>query len=101
LRRVGWIVTGLVGLVWLIEELPAPKSSPQPGCATSWRRTNDGWERLETIVPPSTPSCPALHPSVLASAQALLSLLALIAWGSAESQENRRRDARNSRQAGL
>lgn len=101
MRRTGWLLVFVVGLLWLVEELPPSLDSAQPGCDTDWRRTSDGWERLDPIASPADTSCsPALHPVLLAVAQVLLSLFALVAWGTAASQENPPRHARNSRPPG-
>jgi len=97
LRRIGWLLVFVVGLLWLVEELPPSLDSAQPGGDANWRRTRDGWERLDPIAPPAaTPSSPTLHPVLLAVAQVLLSLFALVAWGRAASQEDHPRHARNS-----
>ncbi len=91
--RAGWLLACLIAVVWLERELPRPDMSLPSHYDLSWRRTCDGWERLRHLTPPPDPHHPALHPGVVAAAQVLVSLLALVVGGPAKPgvERNRRR----------
>jgi hypothetical protein len=80
LQRVVWILAAVVGTVWVASELPAPDSPAPASCETRWRRTRDGWERAEQLLPPiPPPRSPGVHPLVLAAAEILGSVFVLAA----------------------
>jgi hypothetical protein len=45
-----------------------------------WRRTREGWQRAEWLMPSAAQRQPALHPSVVAMLELLLSIGALAAF---------------------
>jgi len=79
-NRIGWLLLGLVGVLWLAVELADTTTSAPPGLLSTWRRTSDGWEKLPHLAPCPENHQPSLHPVVVAAAQLLFSLLALAAW---------------------
>ena len=102
MKALGWVLAVLLAVGWLASEWTAA-DSPQPvAMETPWRRTANGWERLEaakqpdngplTPVDSSAPRRlfvgplnhspaplvnPGFHPSLLAALLALSSVLAL------------------------
>ncbi len=86
MRRAGWLLACIMGLLGLGGELPGPETSRVSRCDSSWRRTDGGWEQLILSAPPPDPNHPALHPAIVAVGQALLSLLALVVWDSRAKQ---------------
>ncbi len=91
-RVVGLLLLLAFG-IWLAGELPPEEGQGQLACQSDWRRTIDGWERLEGIVPPTPTRQPTLHPATVAAGQALLCLLALIALAPSERTVRRRSPA--------
>jgi hypothetical protein len=75
-RRIGWILLILFLLGWVASEVPC--QGPEPLPATVWRRTRDGWEHRDWVLPPREPYRPALHPLVIAAMEVLLSATAML-----------------------
>jgi hypothetical protein len=81
---VKWIVLGLLLLIvagWTASTVSSPGLTPAD-CLTpwDWRRTRNGWQRAEWLMPPAAQRKPALHPSVVAMLELLLSIGALAAF---------------------
>jgi hypothetical protein len=64
-----------------------PEAASSPSYARSdgltpwdWRRTRDGWQRAEWLMPSPAQQKPPLHPSVVATLELLLSIGALAAF---------------------
>ena len=79
MRSAGWFVVFLVAGIWGASLLPAPQTPSPAGGGMHWRYTSAGWERVERVLAPPAPHRPRLHPAVLAAAQLLASLMALVA----------------------
>jgi hypothetical protein len=45
-----------------------------------WRRTRNGWQQAEWLMPPAAQGKPTLHPAVVATLELLLSIGALAAF---------------------
>ncbi len=80
-----WIVLGLLLLIvagWAASTVSSPGPTPAEYCLTpwDWRRTRNGWQRAEWLMPPVAQRKPALHPSVVAMLELLLSIGALAAF---------------------
>jgi hypothetical protein len=61
-----------------------PNASP-PDTTAGWRRTNCGWQRVESLGPPPQSERPTLHPAIVGGLEILLTLTALVAFSSGES----------------
>lgn len=77
MQRIGWILLILFLLGWVASEVPCQGPDSQP--ATVWRRTRDGWEHRDRVLPAPEPYRPALHPVVIAAMEVLLSATAMLA----------------------
>jgi hypothetical protein len=77
MQRTAGMLLILVGLGWLASEIPATPNAEQPR-TTSWRRTNDGWERAAWLYGEVSRRPPDLHPLVVGAAQLLFALAALV-----------------------
>jgi hypothetical protein len=71
----------IVAAVWLMTRPPAsePNLSPVARNLDPWRRTANGWEQLSEFSPVPRPVAPSLHPTTVAAAELLLSMLGLVA----------------------
>ena len=67
----GWTASS-ISLSWL-----APANSLTPW---DWRRTRNGWQQAEWLMPPPVQQKPTLHPSVVAMLELLLSIGGLAAF---------------------
>jgi len=84
-RWIGWCVVLLIIVGWLASELRFPEtptasaklSEKLPDC---WRRTPDGWQRAEWLIPQIPVRRPALHPGVIGLMVLLVSILGLVAF---------------------
>jgi hypothetical protein len=80
LQRVAWILAALAGMIWVAGELPSPYVQATNSCETRWRRTRDGWELAENLLPPVASLRPrGFHPLLLTAAEILASLSLLAA----------------------
>ena len=81
---VKWIRLGLLLLIaagWTASGLSWCGLTPADGLTPwDWRRTRDGWQRAEWLMPTVAQQKPALHPSVVAMLELLLSIGALAAF---------------------
>jgi len=59
--------------------LPASQQTPAGRLKPEWVRTRDGWESWTGWGTPSAPYQPALHPTVVATGEIFISLIALVA----------------------
>lgn len=76
LRWIGWILALLLLVGWIATDLP-PLVSPAESMTTDlWRRTRNGWERAEWLLPETAPTPLWLHPGVLATLQIAASVTA-------------------------
>jgi hypothetical protein len=78
MRWIGWLLLLLVVVAWVASELPSPGIVAEVDDTPLWRRTRSGWEHVSGLFPVH-PRQPALHPGVVAAAELLLSMAALIA----------------------
>ena len=76
------LVIFLVGLGWIAVEYEPPLSGEPAVVESPWRRTANGWERVERWGQTSAPTPPALHPLLVAVFQTALSVAALVAFPS-------------------
>jgi hypothetical protein len=65
-------------LSWLACEATAPATATED-MSGSWRRTREGWQRIEGFRPPIPYRRPALHPAVVGSLELLLTMTAMLA----------------------
>jgi hypothetical protein len=76
LRWIGRILALLLLVGWIATDLP-PLIAPAESMTTDlWRRTRNGWERAEWLLPESAPAPLWLHPAVLATFQIAVSVTA-------------------------
>jgi len=83
-RWIGWLLLSLLVAGWLATIVPLGDAESD-GRLPAWRRTVDGWERPTWSTVGSGMSPPALHPAVVGALEALLTLLALLAFSPAAS----------------
>lgn len=72
---VGWVLAMLLGAGWVASEWSPANQPPPAAVEPAWRRTTDGWERLERQ--PAPLANPGFHPALLAALFVLGSALAL------------------------
>ena len=65
-------------LSWLASEATAPATATED-MSGNWRRTREGWQRIEGFRPPIPYRRPALHPAVVGSLELLLTMTAMLA----------------------
>ena len=81
MRWVGWLALLLVVTAWVLGELPCAQTVATGDAPPQWSHSQGGWE---------TPSCrplctvrqPALHPTVVATFELLVSAMGLTAFSS-------------------
>jgi hypothetical protein len=74
LRWISWILAVLLLAGWIATDLP-PVVPPAESMTTDlWRRTRNGWERAEWLLPEPFPTPLWLHPAVLATFQIAVSV---------------------------
>jgi len=88
MRRFRWLIFALFALPWLASEAAAPVMATED-IAAGWRRTRDGWQRVETFCPPIPYRRPALHPVVVGALEILLTMTAMLALSNEESVKRR------------
>jgi hypothetical protein len=77
MRWIGWILAILFAVGWVAAELP-PIVAPAES-ADIWRRTSDGWEKADWLLPEPAPDPIWLHPALLATLQVALSVVGFLA----------------------
>jgi hypothetical protein len=77
-RRFRWLIIALFVLPWLASEAIAPALATQD-MSGGWRRTREGWQRIELFRPAIEYRRPALHPTVVGSLEVLLTMTAMLA----------------------
>jgi hypothetical protein len=92
MRRIGWLLLVLVGLMWVASRLPSERNSPAEDPAAAWRRTSHGWEQLDVQSAAERSTSPTLHPAIVGCLQVLLTLMALVAFSAADSGRAKRGD---------
>jgi hypothetical protein len=83
MRRVCGIVIVLSALGWFACRVEVPSAKSPLTVETGWRRTVDGWESPYSWSRTAPSQELPLHPAVVASAELLFCLLALVAIPSA------------------
>jgi hypothetical protein len=73
-RWVGWILVVLLAVAWLAVELPPLVASKPPNDQGLWRRTRNGWERADWLLPQPAPPPFGVHPAGLALLQVIASV---------------------------
>ncbi len=86
MRRFRWLVIAVLVLPWIAGEATAPAVAVED-MSRSWRRTNEGWQRTELFRPPVQYRRPALHPVVVGSLEALLTMTAMLALSKGVSEK--------------
>jgi hypothetical protein len=74
MRRYLWLMIALIVFPGPPGEAIAPALADGP-----WRRTQEGWQRVDTFVTPVQYRRPALHPAVVGSLEVLLTMTAMLA----------------------
>jgi hypothetical protein len=81
---VKWIGLGLLLVIvagWTASNISWSWLTPAESLTPwDWRRTRNGWEQAEWLMPPTEPRKPVLHPSVVAMLELLLSIGGLAAY---------------------
>jgi len=90
-RSIRWLIIVLCVLPWLASGTVtgAPRTVGRAvaieDMSGGWRRTREGWERIELFRPVIQYRRPALHPAVVGSLEILLTMTAMLAlsrqWG--------------------
>jgi len=84
-RRFRWLIIAVFVLPWLGNEATAPAAATDD-MSGSWRRTNEGWQRID-LFRPIHYRRPALHPAVVGLLQVLLTMTAMLALSDERSAE--------------
>ena len=90
MRWIGWLLLLLVAVGWLAAEVPLSGTPPATGLQTDWRRTRDGWQRMNWLSEEVPLRRPALHPGLVALFVLLLSVTALVAFSTSTARFRRR-----------
>ena len=84
MHRYRWPIVAVFVLSWLANATPAPAVATED-VSGGWRRTREGWQRVELVCPAIQYSRPALHPGVVGLLEVLLTMTAMLAlsdqWG--------------------
>jgi hypothetical protein len=83
-RRCRWLVVAVFFLPLLANEATVAPGAPGQALAIEdvsgpWRRTREGWQRVELFGPQIPYRRPALHPAVVGSLELLLTMTAMLA----------------------
>jgi predicted metal-dependent hydrolase len=78
LRKFRWLIIVLFVLPWLASDAIAPALASED-VSGGWRRTRQGWQRVELVRPAIQYRRPALHPAVVGSLEVLLTMTAMLA----------------------
>ena len=81
-RRFRWLIIAVFVLPWLASEAAAPAAVASEDMSGGWRRTREGWQRIELFRPAIQYRRPALHPAVVGSLEVLLTMTAMLALSS-------------------
>jgi hypothetical protein len=75
-QKIGWILAILLGVSWLATEMPVPCDEQNAPAQeeTLWRRTAQGWEKIDNWTFAIEKSPPALHPGVFGLLMVTLTL---------------------------
>ncbi|MEI8373500.1 MAG: hypothetical protein WCJ35_11790 [Planctomycetota bacterium] len=76
--RLRWLIIVVFILPWLASEAAGPAAATED-ISGSWRRTREGWQRLELLRPAIQYPRPTLHPAVVGSLELLLTMTAMLA----------------------
>lgn len=77
MRSIGWVMVVLLAASWVAAELPPMVASKPVVDQNLWRRTSNGWERADWLLPePATPPL-WLHPGSLVVLQVSVSVIGL------------------------
>ena len=87
----------LVGLGFLVAELPSAAGTPRSDVDQGWRRTGEGWQRPVWLVPGAPVRPPTLHPLVVGLFQLFLAMGLLVAFSGVA---DRRPQLKRRRKAG-
>jgi hypothetical protein len=79
MRLMGWLLLALVTCAWLASELPVERAAMTDD-SLAWRRTAQGWERLQVRPSEPTSDRPTLHPAIVGLLEILVPLGAMLAF---------------------
>jgi len=77
--RLRWLIIAVFILSWLASEAATPAIATED-MSGGWRRTREGWQRIELFCPAIEYHRPALHPAVVSSLELLLTMAAMLAF---------------------
>ncbi len=77
-----WLMIAVFVLLWFATEATAPAVATED-MSTGWRRTREGWQRIELLRPAIPYRRPELHPAVVGSLEVLLTMTAMLALSKA------------------
>ena len=77
MQRIVGMLLILFALGWLASHVPATPA-PDPPRTVSWRRTSDGWQRVDSLYADVPRSQPVFHPVVVGLTLLLFASAALI-----------------------
>ena len=102
MRRFVWVLLLLMAAGWVACQMPfsdtAARSERRLDC---WRRTRDGWEIANWVMPEPPTRCPALHPGVVGLLELLVSIAALIAFPAQLGAKSRHKEDASGRDGGV
>ncbi len=83
-RRFRWLIIVVFFFPWLDNEVTGVRGTAGRAVAVQdvsggWRRTREGWQRIELLRPAIPYRRPALHPAVVGSLEVLLTMTAMLA----------------------
>lgn len=103
-RRFRWLIIVVFFFPWLDNEVTGVRGTAGRAVAVQdvsggWRRTREGWQRIELLRPAIPYRRPALHPAVVGSLEVLLTMTAMLALSANNvvPQRKRRDNRRQSR----
>ena len=76
--KLRWLILVVFILPWLASEAAGPDVATED-ISGSWRRTREGWQRIELFRPAIQYHRPTLHPAVVGSLELLLTMTAMLA----------------------
>lgn len=84
MRGFRWLIIAVFLLPWLASETGGVPGTPGRAVGGEdmsgpWRRTREGWQRIELLRPAIPYRRPVLHPVIVGSLEALLTMTAMLA----------------------
>ena len=97
MKRIAIALLVLIAMGWTTGSISASRLARADGLTPwDWRRTCQGWQQAEWLMPPAAQRRPPLHPAVVAMLELLLSIGGLAAFPVRDTARGSRKKATGS-----